>query len=197
MSLIAAPPSAGVSRAHDRSPVYAAAITLFKAFFAICRLQKGPQDLPSSRELLALSLIAYTVCSVGVGLLSMAPDAALVSGLADSGLMIVLTIAILRLRGFAARITQTLTAFAGTGTVLSLIALPFLFAAHAARARSGSTGVAGLLMLFIFFWNLVINAHILRHALSTRMVVGFALAVFYLLVLIGVLSLLSVESVPQ
>lgn len=177
--------------------MYAAAIALFKAFFAICRLQKGPQDLPSSRELLSVSLIAYTACSIGVGLLSMAPGSALVSGLADTGLMIVLTVAILRLRGFAARITQTLTAFAGTGTVLSLIALPFLFAAHAARSRSGNAGVAGLLMLFIFFWNLIINAHILRHALSTRMVVGFALAVLYLLVLIGVLNMLNVESVPQ
>ena len=178
---------------HDDSPVYTAAITLFKAFFAICRLQKGPQDLPTSRDLLLVSLVAYTLCSIGVGLLSMTPDAAVVSGLTDTALMILLTMAVLRLRGFTNRMTQTVTAFAGTGTVLSLIAMPILLAAHAARTSHAGSGLPGLLTLFIFIWNLMINAHILRHALSTRLVVGFALAVLYLLVLIGVLDLLSAE----
>lgn len=176
--------------------VYAAAITLFRAFFAICRLQKGPQDLPTSRELLLLGLVAYTLCGIAVGLLSMAPEAALISGLADTLLMILLTMVILHLRGVPGRVTQTLTAFAGTGTVLSLIAIPILFAAHTGELGHNGTRVPAVLMLFIFVWNLMINAHILRHALSTRFVIGFAVAVFYLVVLISILNLMAAEGLP-
>lgn len=159
-------------------------------------MQKGPQDLPTSRELLLLSLLAYLASSIAVGLLSLAPAAAVVSGLADTALMILLTMILLRLRGFANRVPQTLTAFAGTGTVLSLIAIPVLIAAHASRSGNTGAGLPGLLMLMIFVWNLMINAHILRHALSTRLVVGFALAVLYLLILISVLNLLAPEGTP-
>ena len=40
-------------------------LTLFQAFFDICRLRRGPQDLPASPELLALAWDTFrerTVC---------------------------------------------------------------------------------------------------------------------------------------
>ena len=36
---------------------------LFKAFFNICCLVKGPQDIPESGNLLAICLVVYGCCS--------------------------------------------------------------------------------------------------------------------------------------
>ena len=75
------------------------------------------------------------------------------------------------------RYQQTLTALAGGGTILALIAWPLLLW----QQQSGSS-VASLLLWVFFFWNLGVFGHIIRHALSTHFAVGVLLALLYMFI---------------
>lgn len=76
-----------------------------------------------------------------------------------------------------ARFSQTLAALAGSGGLLGLPALALIRVAGA-EVVAPHLSTAWLLLLF---WNLLINAHILRHALSSSLAMGAILSVLYVL----------------
>jgi len=152
---------------------------LFGHFFQICTLRSGPQDLPAAPLLCNASLFFYLLLSLISSALNMPLSQALIAAMVDIGLLIALTTAILKLRGLGVRITQTLTALAGTSVILSLFSIPMLIWLQAARADHGDAGIPSLLMLVLVMWNLLIVAHIFRHALSTLFAAGLLLAIGY------------------
>ncbi len=152
---------------------------LFGHFFRICRLQSGPQDLPAAPLLRNVSLLLYLLLSLVTSGLNMPMNQALVAATIDLALLIALTTVILMLRGLGTRITQTLTALAGCSVILSLFSIPMLIWLHAARDSNGDAGIPSLMMLALVIWNLLIIAHIFRHALSTLFAAGLLLAIGY------------------
>jgi hypothetical protein len=137
----------------------------------ICLLKAGPQDLPFSRELLALAMAG----SLGLGYpaLSTYSDTPTpgVDLLATALFSLGFVYAALSLRGLLNRFTQTATAVFGTDILITAIAVPFLYA--------GNTPLATLMMLVIGIWNLVVLGHILRHALSVPLPGGILAAMAY------------------
>lgn len=168
----------------------AATLTLFKTFFDLCRLRLRPQDLPASQVLLRSVLVAYFLVSAATALTSLPLAPSLVGALVDVGLLGLLTGLALRARAVPERYTQTLTALAGTGTVLGLLALPVLAGMSAASTGPGLQALLSNLWLILLIWNLVVMGHIARHALSVSLPAGLAVAFLYLLVMLGVYALL-------
>ncbi len=164
--------------------------TLFGHFFRICRLQDGPQDLPAAPLLRNLALSLYLLLSLATSALNMPLGQALLAAAIDIGLLVLLTSLLLMLRGFSARITQTLTALAGASVILSLFSLPMLIWLHAAREAQGDATIPSLIMLALVIWNLLIIAHIFRHALSTLFAAGLLLAIGYFWLQLVILSAL-------
>ena len=149
-------------------------------FIQICLLRQGPQDLPASGILLAIALIAHTVMSIVWSKVTLNAVSALLSGLLDTGLLVVLTGALLYAQRRSARVIQTLTALAGTGTIITFLALPVSGWLRGADQSAGEGGFAVFLLLILMGWSLAVVAHIFRHALSIPYFFGLVLAaVFY------------------
>ncbi len=153
---------------------------IFDPFIQICLLRRGPQDLPLSGILLAITLIAHTVMSILLSNVSLSAASALLSGVVDTVLLVVLTGALLTVQRRNARVIQTVTALAGTGAIITLVALPVSGWLHGADQAAGEGGFALLLLLILTGWSLAVAGHIFRHALSVPYFLGLVLAaVFY------------------
>jgi len=153
---------------------------IFDPFIQICLLRQGPQNLPTSGILLAITLTAHTVMSILLSSVALSAANALLSGVVDTLLLVVLTGALLYARQRNTRVIQTVTALAGTGAIITLIALPVSGWLHGADQAAGEGGFALLLLLFLTGWSLAVAGHIFRHALSVPYFLGLVLAaVFY------------------
>lgn len=165
---------------------------LIHAFWNICLLRQAPQDLPASNALMMLSMLAYGVASILVGLLSLSPGAAFMSGLLDVALMGAMTQLLLWIRELGARFVQTFTALMGTGAIMGVLALPLLFIQLQMGGQPAL--VPSLLILGLMIWNLAIVGHILRHAMGAPFFVGVLLAVVFMYVSVSVMRSLFVTT---
>ncbi len=155
---------------------------LVKTWLDLCLLRKGPQDLPVSRFLLGLSLCCYVLVSLLVALPSSGIAEAVPLALVDVGMLTVFVLALLYLQSKTARINQTLSALAGSGSLMGLLALPLVLLVDTGQpAEQVPAALAGL-WLSLLIWNLFVMAHIIRHALSSSFAIGLGAAVLYALV---------------
>lgn len=158
---------------------------LLNQFWMICLLRSGPQDLPTSYPLLKFALFAYMFSGLlfllsGVGTLGVYQAVVLVA--LDTALLAGLTYLVLRVLNYQPRFMQTLTALAGAGAVLQLIALPLGWWFAWAETADASVQLPALLWLVLMVWSLAVTGHILRHALSVSFGIGVLCALGYLLV---------------
>ncbi len=165
---------------------------LLLAFFDICRLIKRPQDIPESKNLLTLCLVVYGLLSILLAMLSLSTDKAVLAGVLEVILIMVFTQALLQTRGKSLRWTQTVTALAGTGIIISLIALPLYILTGVGGSNeinSSASQVLGLLLLVsLACWNIVIMGHILRHALEVNFMLAIVLAITYIWIIFSFTS---------
>ncbi len=166
-------------------------LRLLQVFMNICLFQARPQDLPASRFLFFGSLIVTVITGLPSLLLATGtPGVALVAVLMD----VTLTLLFLRwglyFLQLEPRFLQTATALFGTGVIFNLVAIPVQQTLAGAATGGGQAVVGGLLFLVLLCWNLAVNGHILRYALSIRLAGGIAVAlVYYLLILMLVQQL--------
>ena len=153
---------------------------LVRPFVNLCLLTAVPQDLPASRTLLTLALAGYAA----VGLFLAVPLYGGLSGVLQTALDVAMlafyTWLLLRVSGHAARFDQTLTALAGAGIVLGLVALPLVFSLYASEARGVDNVPATLGYLFLVVWLIVVYGHIFRHALSRPFSAGVFVSLGYM-----------------
>jgi hypothetical protein len=145
---------------------------LIRTLFDILRFRSGPQDLPAGAALSVLLAAAWLV----QGLLTdqaldgenSAPRSLLAIGVQFGAIML-----LLRLRNLSTRIPQTISALAGTGFILGLLAFLLLTGIDPARPQPG----LALAYFGLFLWSLAIDGHIYRHAMSIKMSMGVLVAV--------------------
>lgn len=154
-------------------------VMLTKVFLDICLLRAKPQDLPAAEFLLGMTLFTYTLAGVAVAVINMPLKDAVLCALAGTLILATLTHTTLMLRRLPARLNQTLSALAGSGTVLGAIAW-LLIVSHAPP----------IFLLALLVWSLAITAHVLRHALSVSLGMGIGVSLAYLLVSFIIMSAL-------
>jgi hypothetical protein len=153
-----------------------------KIFLGICLLRANPQDLPTSNRLMLAALVAYGLADV-IGVLDiLSLDSAVLAAAVDSLLLIVATHVALRWRNAVNRFPQTLSALAGCGALLSLLAWA---AAGLTREWLPPPWVWAPFLL----WYTLVFSHILRHALSLAMPAGVAVSLLYIILSMGVTGL--------
>lgn len=146
-----------------------------KTFLNLCLLRASPQDLPSSNRLLSIALIAHLSANVLTGLGETGIENAFLAGAMDTLLLVALTHTGLMVRNLRERTRQTLTALAGSGAVLAVLAWIVVTLAETVTTE------AWIVWLPFLFWFLAVYGHILRHAFNTRVGVGLLLATGYVL----------------
>jgi hypothetical protein len=155
---------------------------LIRLFTQIALLRRGPQDVPASALLLALTVCGY----LGVNLLGGAllpPDAHWWQGLLiDTLFTLVWYVALLRLLGRPERILQTVTAVFGFQAVLS----PLVIAAQWLVRRFGEDSPLHVPIacaaLLLFVWLIAANSHVVKAALEWSATSSVALVILQTLV---------------
>jgi hypothetical protein len=163
---------------------------LLTIWLDICLLRAGPQDLPASRVLLGLTLSSYLLVSTLLSLPGYPAFTSLQIAAADLVLLVLFAASVLYLTGRAARLIQTLSALAGTGTLLGLLGLPLVHSLYRAQDAEQVSLPVLLFWLLLMVWNLVVVAHIIRHALSIILPIAVAIAVLYTLVAMQLITAL-------
>ena len=150
---------------------------LFTIYLDIAFLRAGPQALPSASLLSVLSVLAYFSSTLLSQVLAGSADQAIGLATTVTILLIAMTLLVLRLRGVMVRAPQTLSALAGTGTLLNLLMLPMSLLI--AQSEGALAPALTLTVLVVFFWSFALDGHILRHALSVSFTEGVLVATLF------------------
>ena len=140
-------------------------IQYLNLFLDICFLRRGPQDVPASNALMGIALMLYCAAGLLVFTVHGTFSMAVIQAIGDLLLLSCVAWLLLRLRRRVERFPQTLTALAGTGALLGLIAWPVVMWL-AREPEQQQAGFANLVFLALFGWSLVVMTHILRAALE-------------------------------
>ncbi len=159
-------------------------------FWEICRFRAAPQDVPTSQALAVASLAFYTLVGVFMSLFELSVGKALSAALVDVALLAILSYVVLWIRLWTERWYQTVTALAGCGSIIGLLAFPLGMWRVIVGPESHVAAVPTLLMIGLMVWNLIIIAHILRHALSVHVLLGGVLAGIYMYISLRVITIL-------
>lgn len=148
---------------------------IFNTLFGILRLRSGPQDLSSSWSVTIAIVTIYLMLGVFTGQRLGDGDSAAAS-LAVTALQFAAVITMLKVRKYPERLAQTLSSLAGVGIIFGTLSFIFLVQADPAQQQP----VLALAWFSIFFWSLVVDAHIYKNALSVTMAQGMLIAVLLL-----------------
>lgn len=165
----------------SRVSVYLPDIALFallRPFFQLCFFRLGPQHLPASYLLLAIALAAYFATSVLEFQYFLPIGSAALAALVSIVLLGGLTAGVLSLYRHQTRIVQTLTALAGAIAVLDVLELAMLVFYPLADDQA----TVQVLLKLTAIWGVMIQANILRHALSVPFILGVFVSVGFIFV---------------
>jgi hypothetical protein len=162
--------------------------TLIRLFLDIAMHRRGPQDVPAERGVFVFALAAYLVAG-GAALWPSAAGTREVFGqlMLDLVLLVAVCAALLALTGRAARLGQTLAALFGTGALLSVAALPFVWLL-AITMGDGVTmpetippaaALSSIALFGLLLASLLVTGHILRQALDWSYAGGVLAATAY------------------
>jgi hypothetical protein len=154
-----------------------------RIFLDIVLWRRGPQDLPVSRLLLAVTVVAYVAVSIAqLALLEESASSWLFFLVVDPLLLAAWVWLLLKLYGKSERFLQTASAVFGTGAVLGLglyLPLQVLVMALGEAPASGIAQVFGLLVLVTFA---LVAGRIFKLATDSNLFTGIAVALTYFMV---------------
>lgn len=160
--------------------------SIFKLFLDIVLWRRGPQDLPASPLLVAVTLLAYVaVSAVQLTLMGESGRALWLFLIGDPLLMMGWVWLVLAAFGKRERYLQTVAAVLGAATILSLVlALPLQ-----AFGGLGGESASALLTLLLLAAFVAAISRIIRLATETSMLTSVALTITYVLILDGIVAL--------
>lgn len=152
----------------------------------LCRLRRGPDDMPYAPALLVAAVVAGVVLDVVIGSALRDAGGALSRSLISSAVVLGLCWAVLAMRELRSRFVQTALALAACSLVFSLLQVPLALLAGPAPASAAELSAAQILIgwitLALFGWQLAVDAHIMRRALDVSFGFGFALVAAWVIV---------------
>jgi len=155
-------------------------IVLVQAFLNIALRKQGPEDLPASSLLLALTLLISTLIQIPLTwLVFRDSDFVAKMLILDISLLLGCLWLLLRLTGYLSRYRQTLTALLGTSALLSVFSIPFVFWNASVAESAPKPIIPSAFILVIVIWSIVVDSHILSRALSKPFAVGLMITLAY------------------
>ncbi len=155
---------------------------LIKPFVSLCLLNANPQDLPASTSLLGITLGAYMLITALIALPLYGFGLGVLQAILEIALLLAYTWAALQLSRHPERYAQTVSALAGTGAIIGMLALPLVYSLLRSAPSGGVDQPTLFIYLLIFAWLLVVYGHIYRHALSSGLLVGMLVGFGYVVV---------------
>ena len=147
---------------------------------AILLLKAGPQHLPYSLSLCAILTLLYLASGVLVLTTSMSIGQAVANMVLDVAVLFAFSYFCLSLLKYRARFVQMVSALAGLGVVCHLLAWPLFMQLQDMQEHEQGVKIAALLMLLLISWQVLVFAHVFRHAMQMSMMRALALSFGYL-----------------
>jgi hypothetical protein len=148
----------------------------------ILNFKLGPDVLPKSPILLAVSIVAFAlaVFLFQVSFYSAARAAA--SGIASAVLLAAVALMCARVSGYSERLTQTLTALALGGAIVILVRTAlglfiFFSPAFAELPDNNVKQLAAFLLFPLYVWNIFVFAFLFRRSFRSDVPVSFAISI--------------------
>jgi hypothetical protein len=158
---------------------------LVKSLADIALLRGDPSGLPSSRASVAVFVLAYAVADVVV-----ASTGSIQPVLARTAVDLALTLPffwlLLAITRRTHRFPQTVNAALGVYVLLAPVIILLLLLRNPARTSQALSLLVTASFTVFMVWYLLIVGHILRSALDTGLVTGFAIAVTWLVVTVAI-----------
>lgn len=136
-----------------------------KILLDICLLRGQPQDLPASKNLVAVTALLSIVGHYALDQLHQDAFARLVFAAAQTALLGAIVWTLLKLRGYPERWLQTVTALFTANIVADIITWLMAAGALGPDASEPQPWLTAFIMATAI-WFLAIMAHVLRHALA-------------------------------
>jgi hypothetical protein len=173
---------------------------LIQMVIGLCLLRVAPQDLPHSRVLEALAVLAYASLSFVIALFSVSGGYAIVAAAVDTGMLVALAYGGLWVLDLRNRSTKLITALAASGALWQLFTIPVVSMISGEPSSDTPSTVAQigtLLYLALILWAVAIIGNILRHAFNLKIFYGLGIAVLYVYTSMRVGSALFVAAQPS
>lgn len=166
--------------------------SLLITFLDLLRLRRGPQDLPTSQNLLIISGFLLIVTAILGDHMNTDLTSKLIFAVTQVVILTATVWIILSISKKAERATQTLTAFYGTSVLMQLVVWPFrtwLMSMSEEAQQQASLPLFAVILLAV--WSFVVMVHIYRNALEssrgkailisiiTQMVVGMSMLTLF------------------
>lgn len=158
---------------------------LINIFFEMCFLIRGPQDTPAESGLLKYVLGLYFAVNTLLTSLSTNIVFAVIQALAEMGLLLGFIWAALWVSHKLPRFGQTATAMLACGSMFTIASLPFFYWIE---THIGASKMMSYVVMLLLVWNLIVFAHIIRHALSKPFSFGLGLSFLYVFFSYQILS---------
>ena len=153
---------------------------------AIMLLKAGPQHLPYSIPLLGGLTVLYLASGVLVLAASMRTGQAIANLMLDVAVLFAFSYFCLSVLKLKARFVQMVSALTGIGALYHLLAWPLFVQLHEMQPEQQGVTIVALLMLLLISWQVLVFAHIFRHAMQMSMLRGLILSFGYLFLSIAV-----------
>jgi hypothetical protein len=153
---------------------------LLRFWLGLVLLRVPPQQMPASRWLLGFALGCYLLLSILASTVANGFVTGVQIALLDTLMLGAFAALLLYLLNKPQRIMQTLAALAGAGALLGVPAVLLSLVAESGIGPDAES--MSVLWLVLLFWNLLVTAHIIRHALSSSLAIGVVVALLYVLV---------------
>ncbi|MCK5395037.1 MAG: hypothetical protein KAJ32_03550 [Gammaproteobacteria bacterium] len=151
-------------------------MSVLQKLLALLILKAAPQDLPYSQKITVRFAVAYVFSGLVVLQTTLNPDDMLAGLFLGLFIQYVFTYAVLRALNRSARFVQTFCAILGVGILFNLLSWPVFFVLDGDITDESLKSSMSLLFLLLISWEVLVKAHIFRHALEMKMYSALALS---------------------
>ncbi len=153
-------------------------------------LKSAPQDLPYSSRMMLRLLVAYVVSSFVVLQTTLNPNDIFAGILLGVFVQFAFIYLVLQALAKGSRFLQTFSAVLGVGMLFNLFSWPVFSVLSDASISDAVKSSMSLVFLMLISWEVLVKAHIFRHALEMKMFSAIALSFSLLFISVALSQLL-------
>ena len=142
-------------------------------------LKSKPQDIEYNPGQSGVVALLYLLSGIFVLSKTIQFDIAVYSMILDAVVLGLFSAGCLILLRYKARLVQTFTALFGTGIIYHLLAWPVIEKLSMSDLTDSDKSTLSLVFLMLLSWQILVNAHIYRNALSVDMTKAVVLSIAY------------------
>jgi hypothetical protein len=151
-------------------------MSVLQKFLAMLILKSAPQDLPYSPKLNVQLAAVYILSGIMVLRTTVGPDDTVAGILLGLLVQFLFTYFVLRALDKGPRFIQTFCAMLGVSIIFNLLSWP-VFALLADESIDDNLRASmSLIFILVISWEVLVKAHIFRHALEMKMLSALALS---------------------